>query len=260
MPGPSFPEVDFLGQRFSICDLKQVAGWIEARAASAPFTYIVTPNAHHLVMLDRDVPGFRDAYAQAAMRLCDSRVVRAIARKLFGLSLPLVAGSDLTAWLFAHVVRPDDAITVIGGNDELERRLRQQYGLTQLFMHVPPMGFINQPAEVEACVRFICAHPARYVFLAVGAPQSEILAAQLSRTPGATGCGLCIGASLLFVTGLEQRAPAVWQRHGLEWLHRLASNPKRHARRIFVHSMPLFWLAGREVLKRQREHGAEKQS
>ncbi|MGV6875334.1 WecB/TagA/CpsF family glycosyltransferase [Pseudochelatococcus sp. B33] len=247
------PETAFLGVRLATLDTEQVARWIEARSPAAPFAYIVTPNAQHFVLLDRGSDArFSAAYESAAMRLCDSQVARGIARILFGLELPLVAGSDLTAWLFAHTIRPDDAITVIGGSGELERRLRAQYGLTRLAMHVPPMGFIHDPVAVAACVRFVRDNPARYVFFAVGTPQSEILAAEVARTPGITGCGLCIGGSLLFITGLAQRAPLAWRRLGLEWLYRLLANPRRHAKRVFADSLPLLPIAAREAVKKWR--------
>ncbi|WP_371357678.1 hypothetical protein, partial [Salmonella sp. M183] len=84
-------------------------------------------------------------------------------------NLPHAAGADVTARLFAAHLRPDDAITVIGGDDELAARLRQRYGLTKLALHQPPMGFIKDPAAVEGCIRFVLDHPARYVFFAVGA-------------------------------------------------------------------------------------------
>lgn len=252
----TLPEAGFLGVGITLLDKAQVARWIEARPADAPFAYIVTPNAQHFVMLERDAdPRFTAAYAGAAMRLCDSQVARGLARLLFGLDLPLVTGSDLTAWLFAHTIRPDDAITVIGSSDEVALRLRERYGLTRLAMHVPPMGFIRDPDAVAACVRFVQDNPGRYVFLAVGSPQSEILAARIKDAPGTAGCGLCVGASLMFITGLARRAPPVWRRLGLEWLHRLLANPRGHARRVFVDSLPLLPIAVRAAVREWRGGG-----
>lgn len=255
----ALPEVAFLGVTLCTLDKAQVAGWIEARPPDAPFAYFVTPNAQHFVLLDRKADArFSAAYDGAVMRLCDSQVARGFARLLFGLDLPLVAGSDLTAWLFEHTVKPDDAITVIGGSDELARRLRDDFGLTRLAMHVPPMGFIRDPAAVAACVRFVQDNPARYVFFAVGSPQSEILASEVARAPGVTGFGLCIGGSLLFITGLSRRAPEVWRRMGLEWLYRLLANPRGHAKRVFVDSLPLLPIIAREAVARRRG-GARKE-
>jgi N-acetylglucosaminyldiphosphoundecaprenol N-acetyl-beta-D-mannosaminyltransferase len=42
---------------------------------------------------------------------------------------------------------------------------------------------------------------------------------------------LCIGATIDFLAGEKRRAPLWMRRVGLEWLHRVASEPRRLARR-----------------------------
>ena len=144
----AFVETPFLGVRLARLDMQEAARVIAARPFGAPFAYVVTPNAQHFVLLDRgDDKRFSAAYANAWLRLCDSKVVCALARALFGEHLPHAAGSDLTAYLFGHFIQPEDRITVIGGDEELAARLRTQFRLTNLHHHNPPMGFINSPAS-----------------------------------------------------------------------------------------------------------------
>ena len=236
----AFVETPFLGVRLARLDMQEAARVIAARPFGAPFAYVVTPNAQHFVLLDRgDDKRFSAAYANAWLRLCDSEVVCALARALFGEHLPHAAGSDLTAHLFAHFIQPDDRITVIGDDEELATRLRTQFHLTNLHHHNPPMGFINSPQASERCIEFVHSHPARYVFLAVGAPSSEILAHRIAAGHGAIGTGLCIGSSLRFLVGMAKRAPKFYRVAGLEWLHRLMADPIGHADRVFIQSFPL---------------------
>lgn len=265
--------IHFLGLDLADLDTAAAGAMIAARPPGAPFAYIVTPNAQHFVLLDRErkalaratqsypmakSPGrLTDAYNHAWLRLSDSQVVRLLARLFHGLRLPLAAGSDLTAWLFANVIKPNDTITVIGGDAELERRLRAQFHLTRLSLHAPPMGYINNQEAVAACVDFVRAHPARFIFLATGAPQSEYLARRLSQERGITGVGLCIGGSLLFITGITTRAPVIFRRLGLEWLHRVLSNPRRFVRRLFVDSVPVIPMVMRDAFSRQRSISAD---
>jgi N-acetylglucosaminyldiphosphoundecaprenol N-acetyl-beta-D-mannosaminyltransferase len=245
-----FTEAPFLGVQLARIDMQGAARLIEARSSGAPFAYVVTPNAQHFVLLDKGEDKlFCAAYARAWLRLCDSRVVRALAWLLFGEKLPLAAGSDLTAYLFEHIIRPDDPITVIGGNEELAARLKMRFGLINLHLYDPPMGFIKMPDAVERSIEFVHEHPARYVFLAVGAPSSEILAEQIAARPGTIGTGLCIGSSLRFLVGLAKRAPLFYRRVGLEWLYRLMMNPTGHAHRVFVQSFPLLVLMARTRLR-----------
>jgi exopolysaccharide biosynthesis WecB/TagA/CpsF family protein len=90
---------------------------------------------------------------------------------------------------------------------------------------------------------FVETHPSRFVFLACGAPQSEQLAAFIQGRGRATGVGLCIGASLKFVTGQIQRAPRLIQRAGLESLYRLLQEPGRLWRRFITEQLPILALA-----------------
>lgn len=255
IPADIIPADTVLGVAIARLDVAGAAAVIAGRAPDEPFAYVVTPNAQHVVRLHRGDPRFRAAYDGAWLRLCDSQIMRHLVRLLFGTRLHSASGSDLTAHLFAHVITPEDSVTVIGGDEELERRLRSRFGLTRLARHAPPMGFAADPREVERCVRFVLDHPARFVFLAVGAPQSECLSLAIRETGRATGVGLCVGSSLLFVTGMVERAPPLFRRLALEWLFRLALNPRGHARRVFVESLPLIGIALSSWWSERRSHG-----
>jgi len=206
------------------------------------YSYVVTPNADHLLRLHDD-SSFRDLYAEAEYVLLDSRFLSHVLRITKGMRLPVCTGSDLTEHLFSHVITADDRLVVIGGSDQQARDLAQRYGLRHLAHYNPPMGFIRDPAAVESCLRFVEAHsPFRFCFLAVGAPQQEILARQLKIRGRARGLALCIGASINFLTGQEHRAPRWMQRSGLEWLYRLLQAPDRMARRYLVRGPRIFAL------------------
>jgi UDP-N-acetyl-D-mannosaminuronic acid transferase (WecB/TagA/CpsF family) len=107
----------------------------------------------------------------------------------------------------------------------------------------PPMGFIDDPSEVARCVEFIeSCSPFRFCFLAVGAPQQELLARMLKARGKARGMAFCIGASINFLTGVERRAPPWMQRIGMEWLYRLVHDPGRLAKRYLVRGPRVFSL------------------
>jgi exopolysaccharide biosynthesis WecB/TagA/CpsF family protein len=53
---------------------------------------------------------------------------------------------------------------------------------------------------------------------------------------------LCIGASVDFLTGKQQRAPVWIQKAGFEWLHRLLSDPRRLASRYLLECPRIFYL------------------
>ncbi|MCQ4158920.1 WecB/TagA/CpsF family glycosyltransferase [Roseomonas sp. GC11] len=250
-PATAPPAQRLLGLRFDMLDLEETLQRLAARDAAAPFAYVVTPNADHLLRHARADAALRAIYENAWLSVCDSRVLRLLAARR-GIALKLAPGSDLTAALFARgLVGPETPLTVIGGAPEVAEALRARLGLRRLAHHNPPMGFIDDPAAVADCVDFVLAHPARFVLLCVGSPRQEILAARIAASGRATGIGLCVGAALEFVTGAKQRAPAWMQRAHLEWLHRLLSEPRRLWRRYLLEAPRLLWLM-RQVPRQDR--------
>jgi exopolysaccharide biosynthesis WecB/TagA/CpsF family protein len=213
------------------------------------YGFVVTPNADHMIRFHDD-ERFRAAYADAAYVLLDSRFLAYVFRLTKRIHARVCPGSDLTAELFGRVIGPLDRIVMIGGTDTQAAQLSAMFGLERLVHYNPPMGFINDPEAVEACLRFIESHsPFRFCFIGVGAPQQEILAQHLRARGIARGMALCIGASINFLTGEERRAPKWVQRLGAEWCFRLLMNPPRLARRYLVRGPRIFALLARTQIR-----------
>jgi exopolysaccharide biosynthesis WecB/TagA/CpsF family protein len=229
---------------FSDCNLPNFIQ-IAADFGSETYGYTVTPNVDHLIRFCDD-PSFRDLYRTAQFVLLDSRFLAYLLRLSAGLRLHTSPGSDVTAQLFEKVIAPDDKIVLVGGTQEQARILSSRFGLRNLRHMNPPMGFIHDPAQVEACVRFIEAEsPFRFCLLAVGCPQQELLARALQTRGRARGLALCVGASINFLTGIERRAPKWMQNAGFEWFYRLLRDPGRLARRYLIRGPRIFFLLPR---------------
>jgi exopolysaccharide biosynthesis WecB/TagA/CpsF family protein len=182
----------------------------------------------------------------------DSRVVHGLAR-LFRLHAPsVVTGGDMTAELLARHLRPFERITIVGLAPRWLPALVERYDLAPPAHFNPPMGFDRDPIAFSETIEFVRANPARFIFLAVGSPRQEGLAAALGAVEGLRGTGLCIGASLDFLAGAQARAPAAMQRAGLEWLYRLMMDPKRMGRRYLIDSPRIISLLARQVLRSSR--------
>ncbi|MCK5909580.1 MAG: WecB/TagA/CpsF family glycosyltransferase [Caulobacter sp.] len=224
-----WPEVRFAGLRFTPMTVEQTVDALADRSPRAPFATFVTPNAEHAYLRQRD-PKFRAISDAAWISTNDSRVVGRTAL-LGGLRLRFAPGAYVVRELFERVIEPDTPLSVIGGTPALAEKLRQQYGLRNLIQHVPPMGMIDNPAAVAQAVAFVAAHPARFVFVAMGPPQSELLCGYIIEDGRSTGLGLCIGSSLQVLTGDSDPAPAVLEHSGFVWLYRLTREPRRLWRR-----------------------------
>jgi N-acetylglucosaminyldiphosphoundecaprenol N-acetyl-beta-D-mannosaminyltransferase len=245
----------FLGVRFTLLSLSETLAALRARPDGAAFAYVTTPNAQHTVLYRRGGAGLRPLQDDAWLNLLDSRVLALLGRLLFGRRMKVTPGSDLTAALFSQAIGPDDPVTIIGGNAALADILRARFGLRRLALHVPPHGFIDDPAAVSACIAFVRAYPARLVFVACGFPRSEMLCRAMVADGGVVGTGLCVGSSLLFLAGTVRRAPLIWQRLHLEWLHRVVREPRRMVPRLFNEQLPVLALALRVRLGLGRHAG-----
>lgn len=225
-------DVLFAGLRFTPLSVDQTIEALAARPAELPLGVFVTPNAEHAWLRRKDAE-FDGVSQSAWLSTNDSRVLRKAAH-LGGLELDFAPGSYVVDGLFERVIRPDDALTVVGGTDAVISDLKARFGLTTIAHHNPPMGFIHDPAAVAVAVAFVAAHPARFVFVAMGPPQSEKFCQRLINDGRATGIALCIGSSLNMITGQAPRAPEWMERRGLVWLYRLVNEPGRLWKRYLV--------------------------
>lgn len=213
-------------------------------AARETFGYVVTANVDHIVAMRREPPdlrtrAFSEAYAEADIVLCDSRVLAGLSR-WSGRRLAVVPGSDLTAALFDRGALDGQVVAVVGGDRALMDRLAALHP-GPLYRHMqPPMGVLHDAEAQAAIVDFVAGSQARFTLFAIGAPQGELVARACKRSGRAKGIGLCIGASIEFIVGHKRRAPRWVQRLGLEWAHRLLSEPRRLWRRYLVEGPAIF--------------------
>lgn len=241
---PDITEIEFLGCRFARLDEAAACDWVIERAGGRVFSYVVTPNVDHVVRLDRErrgagPEGLRHAYDDADLCLCDSRILALLARRS-GIRLPVVTGSDLTARLLSTPLPAGTRIALVGGNDRQRDWLAKAQPQAELFHHRPPMGLrTNLTAQTDAAAFVEDVLPSITLFT-VGAPQSEIVAHLIKSRGRARGVALCVGASLEFLSGEKRRAPRVLQATRLEWLFRLANEPRRLWRRYLVEGPAIF--------------------
>lgn len=243
------PTTRFLDLDFVDADYPQIAAELDRLTRSGEFALVVTPNVDHIVMLHNGKPDatteqFRSATAAAAMLTCDSRVLQALAW-FRGVTLPVVTGSDLTAYLFEQGRLDQRRVGLIGGDAAMVDDLRQRYPAIALSQHVPPMGVLDSETAIRDIERFILEQPFDYILFAIGAPRSEIIAHRCARIPGATGVALCIGASIEFLLGRKARAPRWVQGLRMEWAFRLLSEPRRLWRRYLVTGPRVFLIVQR---------------
>lgn len=236
----------FLGVDFDLAGEADVLAWIERSSGGGDFTYLVTPNVDHVVMLAEPGPEpWRDAYraavADAGLCVNDSRILQRLA-SFSRVSLPVTPGSDIVKALVERRRTAAGALALVGGRTEEADWLRTALPGHSVLHYQPPMGVRDSAAARAEIANFVEHAQADIVLFAIGAPQSEIVCHAIARRGEARGVGLCIGASVEFLSGAKSRAPRWMQRAGLEWLFRLTSEPGRLWRRYLVRGPRVFRL------------------
>lgn len=194
---------------------------------------LATINLDHLVKLRRD-PAFAAAYAAQDLVVADGNPIVWLSR-IAGRPVELLPGSDLVVPLAQAAAAAGVPVALLGSTApaldaaaaELVRRVP---GLQVAARIAPPMGFDpDSPAAAEMLAQ-IAQSGARLVFLALGAPKQERLAARGRALVPQAGFA-SIGAGLDFLAGTQTRAPEWARRFALEWLWRMLMSPRRLARR-----------------------------
>jgi N-acetylglucosaminyldiphosphoundecaprenol N-acetyl-beta-D-mannosaminyltransferase len=165
------------------------------------------------------------------------------ASRLRGTPLPeRVAGSNLIWSLTAGAARSGASIFLLGGNpgaaEACAERMRTEFPEVRIAgCMAPPHGFEKDDRAIDEIVATLRAAAPEIVYLALGFPKQEELALQLApHLPTTWFVG--VGISFSFVSGEVQRAPRWMQAAGLEWIHRLAQEPRRLFRRYVVDGLP----------------------
>jgi exopolysaccharide biosynthesis WecB/TagA/CpsF family protein len=246
---------EFLGLPFSLLHQTEVVRLI-ATQGGAPYRYIVTPNAHHVVNIHNDPERLLPIYQRAWLSLCDSRIVRALAR-LDRLPLPLVTGSDLVAALLHALDASESAhtpqrILVIGPQRDAEGLLQSAYPNLDVAV-LPAPNALAQSAERRRAVARACWNRTWDIaLLCVGSPTQELIAHDLAALGCQSGIALCVGASIDFLTGKSTRAPLWLQKLSLEWAYRLVREPSRLWRRYLIESPRIFRVFLQEHARRDQ--------
>ena len=215
---------------------------------------IFTPNVDHVVQVEDNLL-LREAYASANLSLVDGMPVMWAAR-MMGQPLPeKISGSDLVVPLMRRAARCGWRVYFLGGAEGVsarakERLEREILGLQIVGVASPRIAIDESAEHREEVVAAIRAARPDLVLVALGAPKQELWshAVKTALRPAVVAC---VGASLDFVAGTVSRAPAWMSANGLEWLYRLAQEPRRLWRRYLVDD-PKFALIVLRMATRRR--------
>ena len=107
--------------------------------------------------------------------------------------------------------------------------------------HGPSMAFVNDTQEIDAVIEMVNASGATVLIVGLGAPKQEVWIHRFRDRMPAVKIFMGVGATIDYEAGAVTRSPEWVARWGLEWLHRVVTQPKRYWRR-YLRDTQFFWL------------------
>lgn len=223
-----------------------------------PLPCVVTPNVDLVVKVDqgRDEASNR-VFAGARWVLPDGQPVVWASRLLRAPLRARLTGSDLVTALWPRLAEEGRRTLVVAPSAEIARRVEADSPLARAVV-APILGSdaTAMASFVEECHDEVRSHRPSHVFVTLGFPKPyQLMDGLLDRAAG-TGepvpVLIAIGAAFEMHYGLVARAPRWMQRWGLEWLHRLAKEPRRLFHRYVVEDPAFVRIVWRERSERRR--------
>lgn len=187
-------------------------------------------NAHCINVAARD-PVYRWALARADHRLPDGSGVQMAAMMTGKRFVENLNGTDLFVPLCRAAVERGLPIYFLGSAEGVAARAAAK--AIELAPGLTVAGTRNgffQPAEEDRIIADINASGARIVLVAFGVPKQDVWIAR-NRHRLEADLVVGVGAQFDFWSGRVPRAPEMLRKAGLEWVVRLALEPRRMARR-----------------------------
>jgi N-acetylglucosaminyldiphosphoundecaprenol N-acetyl-beta-D-mannosaminyltransferase len=210
--------------------------------------HIVTPNAHHVLLFQKD-PVFREVYARAAMALPDG-ISMVLASKVLGGPLQgRCCGADVFLNICRLCHQLKKRVFLLGGSPGSEGRAEAK--LLRLFpgmavsSYSPPFGFDENEAQTRRAIEAVRRFRTDVLVVGVGAPKSENWVYRERERLGFK-LALMLGSALGYFVGSQRRAPLWMRRLGLEWLFRLVLEPRRLWKRYILGNPAFLLLVAKE--------------
>jgi N-acetylglucosaminyldiphosphoundecaprenol N-acetyl-beta-D-mannosaminyltransferase len=207
--------------------------WAEERQSRALFFATV-----HMIMEAYDNPGYRRVLNAADVVNPDGMPLVWAMRALGASGAQRVYGPDTTEALLPAAEEADVSVGFYGGSQSVLDALvtavhRRHPKLRIAFVESPPFRALT-PEEDAATIERMIASDVRLLFVGLGCPKQERWVMEhVGRVPAVM---FAVGAAFDFLAGTKPQAPRWMMRSGLEWVFRLACEPRRLAKRYLKHN------------------------
>lgn len=228
--------------------LDEAVAHIENCIARRHIGQVITPNVDQVVRMEWD-ENFRNICNDCELLLVDGHPLLWIA-KAYGVPFKQkICGSDLVPQLCQLSAKKGYRVFFLGAAPGVAQiaaeKMQQVYpGLQVAGTYSPPMGFLDNPQELDHINTLLRDSGADMLFVGMGVPKQDIFIHQ-NMHKYQIPMSFSIGGTIDFIAGVQKRAPMWMRKIGFEWLYRLLSDPKRMFKRYIVDDLKILQLAWR---------------
>ncbi len=254
----------------------------EYQPASGKLPLLFTPNVDDIVKLnEKKYADLAGVLRKSFYLLPDGQPIIWVSKLFRGKKLKRrLPGSELFPILWKEVIRTKKRVMLVAPSPEVGELLKKEYPALEYY--VPPFFDVQQLDQLDAVIREAAAVYDRIqpelVFIGIRYPKQNHIALGLidhhnkkfaqgnaqpteqigikhyyihpESTAQPHALHLLMGASYEFYLGLKKRAPAFWQKIGMEWFYRFTQEPGRLFKRYFIDDLQFFPIVLKEFFRK----------
>lgn len=241
-------KIQIIDLNTNVCDHASAVETIGGLVGAGGYVCVATV---HMVMEAHDDPEFAAVVNAADLVVPDGMPLVWMQKRLGAEDASRVRGNDLMINLCRFAEDAGLSVGFYGGRQEIldavqARAAREFPELNIAYACAPPFRELSR--EEDAGVVAEINKGAPYIlFVGLGCPKQENWMAAHKDKIGAVMIG--VGAAFDFYAGNLRESPRWLSNIGLEWLFRLAMEPKRLWRRYLILNPRFMWLAMKQIRK-----------
>lgn len=245
-----------IGLPLACTDYAGAVAWILDKAADVQEVYAVEAANTHVAALARSDASFGEAMSRFDLIVPDGMPL------VWSINAGLPPQDRLTDRVYGPTLmletlkatagRPKFRHFLLGGKESTLEKLKAVFaerfpGASIVGSYSPPFGEWPEDEFQRICT-MIRDSGANLIWVGLGCPKQERwIAKHKDRLPPGVYFG--IGAAFAFHAGEVSQAPALLQKFGLEWVYRIAAEPRRLFRRYFTYNSLFVWYTLRDRIR-----------
>ncbi len=244
----SLPQQNILGTRLNVVTLLEATNLLEIWASQRKSGYICPATVYSVMSAYRSET-YKKILNSSLMNIPDGMPLVWVLR-IFGYKPTRVHGPDLMLAVCCRSPKNDIRHFLLGGAEGQAEEVRNE--LSRMYPGIEIVGAISSPRENWsesddlAVVSQIQSSGANLVWIGMGTPWQDEWVSRFSAEIQGPVVG--IGSAFDFISGRVPWAPDWIQRTGLQWLYRLAREPRRLWRRYLINNPLFVWLVTLQLI------------